>query len=415
MNNENESLKELLEKINKELSTQLLSISQRQERLEVEFSKLSDKIIIREEIPKSSIPAKRLLSIFTEALQQLQKEVAEAPGMAKFSIGTFSPLIRATITYDDKGEIILNLPQPGDPTPPELLSDIKFDINPLPWDPSIAADEVLVPSLVGLSLEHAKAQIEKLGLKVGNVVTEKTELSSGIVLKQDPAAGRVVLTGNAINLVVSESILVEVPLVVGMAIADAKKVFEKLDLGYKIRSEIESDQPAGQILNQEPPAGEHVPVKTVVLLDISRGKTDQVQVPGLTGKSVEEATRILNKAQLKMGAVEYKESESRSGTVISQNPSAGSMVDKNTIVSLDVSHGLLVVVPSVFGLQYDVANAILKSLGLKASIKSEISSKKPPGEILSQEPAAGQRVEKQSTVLLVISKKRVTRKKTGEK
>jgi len=386
------------EKFRKELSNQLKSINERQEKLEIEFSKLIDKITITGEIPKSSIPAQKLLELFTESLNKTQQDIAAAPGTAKFSLGSFSPNVKATITFDEEDGLILNLPQPGDPTPPEVLSNIAFNVLPLPWEPSIAADEIMVPTLVGLPFDLAKSKIEESGLVLGEVIKESTEIPSKIVLKQDPAAGLILLKGGKINLTISENIFVEIPLVVGLHIDDAKKVLEDMGLGNELRSEIESDQPVGQVLNQEPLAAEKVRKETVVMLDISKGKPNQVHAPDLIGKNLEDAKHVITNSDLEVGEINELESEALSGIIIQQNPSAGAVMVKKSKVNLIVSKGLLVEVPSVFGLQYNNANEVLKSIDLIAKVRSEIGSNQPPGEVLNQDPTVGKRVEKQSTV-----------------
>lgn len=61
-----------------------------------------------------------------------------------------------------------------------------------------------VPSIVGMSLDDAKKEIENKGFKVGSVVTRySSDIAEGYVISQSPESGEAVL-GSAISLVVSK-------------------------------------------------------------------------------------------------------------------------------------------------------------------------------------------------------------------
>ena len=91
------------------------------------------------------------------------------------------------------------------------------------------------------------------------------------------------------------------------------------------------------------------------------------------------------------------------GSVVSQSPSAGSRSRKGSSVALVVSRGPAVITPAVSGLMLTAARTNLTKSTLTVDSESVISETIPEGQVMSQEPAAGERVEEGSTVHLVLS------------
>jgi len=72
----------------------------------------------------------------------------------------------------------------------------------------------------------------------------------------------------------------------------------------------------------------------------SNGAAQRVEVPDVVGLSLEEAQGRLDKAGLKLGSrTEAASSETTAGSVISQDPAAGSEADRGTAVDVVVSSG----------------------------------------------------------------------------
>ncbi len=63
----------------------------------------------------------------------------------------------------------------------------------------------------------------------------------------------------------------------------------------------------------------------------------------------------------------------------------------------------LVVVPSLYGKHIDVVRPMLEKLGLKVSTVPAPSSTVPPNRVISQDPQAGQRVDRGSAIILRVS------------
>jgi serine/threonine-protein kinase len=92
------------------------------------------------------------------------------------------------------------------------------------------------------------------------------------------------------------------------------------------------------------------------------------------------------------------------GVVVATNPEAGKEVKPGAQITLVVSKGRApITVPSVVGLQFGEAAALLQSLGLKVTQEPVTDSAKPQGEVLEQTPAAGSGAEKNTEVRLKVS------------
>ena len=134
--------------------------------------------------------------------------------------------------------------------------------------------------------------------------------------------------------------------------------------------------------------------------------TGSTEVPDFTGKTLDEAKEMIEKAGFQLGQIDYQNSETvESGKVISQTPRAGSHQEKGTKVTLVVSQGVeQVEVPDLSNMTANEARAALQSAGLKYEAgTAEHSDKVEEGHVLRQNPAAGQKVAKNSTVTYYLS------------
>lgn len=132
---------------------------------------------------------------------------------------------------------------------------------------------------------------------------------------------------------------------------------------------------------------------------------DEVDVPGVIGLSLQEAEEVLEEAGLEPVVIEeIPDDEVPEGHVILQFPEAERTVKKGREVELVVSTGVVQLeVPSVVGLKELEAKILVQEADLVPEITEEFSTA-PIGEVISQSPRAGVKLNKGDTVTLVISK-----------
>ena len=136
------------------------------------------------------------------------------------------------------------------------------------------------------------------------------------------------------------------------------------------------------------------------------GVPQEVVVPDLSRKSLEEARTLLQQNGLKLGDILERENEEiPAGYIISTQPPPGSLVRKGRRIDIIVSTGApYVVVPDLRSLDEERAKKLLSDLGLTVGDVSYVADKNIPfGQVISQSPAPNSRVAKGTPVYLKVS------------
>ncbi len=126
-------------------------------------------------------------------------------------------------------------------------------------------------------------------------------------------------------------------------------------------------------------------------------------VPDVVGLTIDQAEEILELAHFATTTVEDRLSEQPPGTIVAQNPEAGTTLLQGSTVTLHVSTGeSLVTVPDLVGLDIAVARAQLAAVNLTTD-ETTVSDETPAGTVISQNPDPGSALPSGSTVSLFIS------------
>jgi len=114
---------------------------------------------------------------------------------------------------------------------------------------------------------------------------------------------------------------------------------------------------------------------------------------------------MLNETNLKVGIIDEKYSdEVAKNKIITQRPESGEIVPFNTPIYVIVSLGVeKIEVPNVVGMDYETARDILENKQLSVSRIYQKFESVEIGTVISQEPATGVRVFKNSLVTLTLS------------
>ena len=130
---------------------------------------------------------------------------------------------------------------------------------------------IQVPSVVGLSVDDAVAELEDAGLVVGDQIPQNDQnIPEGQVISQDPGAGVTVDLGSPVDLVVSEGpSVVIVPNVTCRSYANAKAELEglqlRVELGDPVLPRPECPNPLN-VAQQDTPSGSQVEPGTLIVL-----------------------------------------------------------------------------------------------------------------------------------------------------
>lgn len=197
---------------------------------------------------------------------------------------------------------------------------------------------------------------------------------------------------------------VVVPYLEQFELSKAKEELEKIGLKTEISKQIYNDVVAkGFVISQEPEAGSKIAEGEKVYLVISLGPK-VTEVPNIIGLKIEDAEKILEESNLKIGIKDEKYSEVSRDKIISQSPEPGEIANFNTSVNIVISLGVeKIEVPYVIEMSYQDARDILEDRQLSVARIYEISETIEVGTVISQEPAEGMQVFKNSLVTITIS------------
>ncbi|CAI36186.1 serine/threonine protein kinase PknB [Corynebacterium jeikeium K411] len=196
---------------------------------------------------------------------------------------------------------------------------------------------------------------------------------------------------------------VKIPLVANKDRAEAEKILK--DAGFEVTvEETTHDKIArGKAIGTDPAANASVARGTEIKLLVSSSR-EITDVPDLTGKTTEEAVKLLKDAKLVLNN-EVKEEASDDvpkGKIITQTPPQGSQVSAGTKVTITVSTGPEDVrVPVVTGQQVEDARENLESAGFKVVV-NQVDSVEPKGQVLSAS-SEGEKLAKGSEITLEVS------------
>lgn len=206
-----------------------------------------------------------------------------------------------------------------------------------PAVPPVAARQVAVPQLVGLSEADARANAEALQLALLVEGREAARgVSTGTVLRQSVQPGQLLPEHGSVGVVFA-SALPNVPKVTGLTVGEAQQVIVKH--GYKAAEgspRPSADVPAGQVVEQVPEADAALEPGGTVTLHVSSGPAE-VAAPALLGLPLKAAQTKLSELGLELKVRWISKAETVTGSVLSQKPSAGEKLAPRSTVEVVVN------------------------------------------------------------------------------
>jgi eukaryotic-like serine/threonine-protein kinase len=194
---------------------------------------------------------------------------------------------------------------------------------------------VTVPSVVGQSKSSAEDQLRSAGLTSAEYLVHSGQ-PSGTVVAQKPNGGARVHPNSAVRLNVSigpqPAYLQDVR---GQSYEQAKATLEQA--GFKVqRDDVDSNQPAGTVIDESPAGGTQQPKGTTVTLSVSKGPTTTA-VPSVRGDLRDDATATLQQAGFQVVVQQQDVTDPGSdGIVLRQNPAGGAQAKIGATVTITV-------------------------------------------------------------------------------
>ena len=188
-----------------------------------------------------------------------------------------------------------------------------------------------VPDLMGHLAGDAARLLAEAGLRQGRVRQQESRQRTGTVLAQSPAAHTRVAADTVVDLVVAAAVTVRVPNLLGRSERAAAARLGGAELRRGQTTTEESREPEGTVIAQVPGAGDRAPVGSAVDLVVATPVT--VRVPDLLGLDEAAVATLLASRELSSGIVERQTSDRTPGTVLGQEPVAGTRVVLGTAVA----------------------------------------------------------------------------------
>ena len=203
--------------------------------------------------------------------------------------------------------------------------------------------DITLNDYIGMTQEEAQAteQVASGQISVTWEQEYNSNYAAGYIYKQSPVSGRTVREGQGVTLTVSLGTqYVTVPDLTNYVQADAEQQLKSLGVSVLVTQAVDTSVASGAVIRTDPAAGTQVESGSTVVVYVSRPQVaTTTKVPSLSGMSVDDARTLLVQNHLGLGSQTDQYSDQPVGTVIGQNPAAGSTAKLNGRVNITVSAG----------------------------------------------------------------------------
>lgn len=257
-----------------------------------------------------------VMSKVPEVKQKTREDAEETLAKASlrpYVVQSYSPT--AAVDY-----VMSQLPANGTELSPGSTVVLAVSKGPAPAS-------IRVPSLLGMSSADAiqlLTSLDLIGQEYRSIDPSKTV---GTVITQVPPAGSSVKYNDRVLFAICErssTTAVTVPNVVGAKRKAAEKTLTDKNLKTQITFVADPRVPKDEVIRQMPASGAKATRSAVVGLLVSRGTTETLSVPDVTGKSTAEAEAAIKKGGFTAAMVPVKLPGSTPGMSVVQFPAAGS-------------------------------------------------------------------------------------------
>jgi eukaryotic-like serine/threonine-protein kinase len=202
--------------------------------------------------------------------------------------------------------------------------------------------------------------------------------------------------------------VVTVPNLRDLSLEEATRLAERSELAMEPADSLAHPEvAAGHVLTQSPLPGQEVAPGTAVQVILSAGR-ERHAVPQVKGLSREQAEELLVASGMQP-VVEEVTDRSRAGFAVGTNPPAGTVLEIPAPVRMQVSLGPpLVAVPDLLGLnEADVAGQLTLADLRLGEVQHELRIFELEGQVVAQQPAAGDSIPAGSPVDVVVATQRL--------
>lgn len=339
-------------------------------------------------ILEQSLPAGSAAAIGTP----VYIKVAVSPEKVKTPSLTGKPLEECQAILQESGLPVVVSPietaasAPGTVVEQSIVAGKEASIGtPIYLGVAVSAEMVAVPRLSGQQLEEARKRLRESGLSLAAKPEVNHEYSPGIVFQQNPSPGTRLRRGSPVHLkVATDSAMVEIPRLQGRSLTEAQAILQYYRLPMMATPQPAPASPPGMVFEQIPPAGKPVSIGTPVYFKTALD-AGAVEVPSFVSLTIGETWEKLRPLRLSMIAKPEINSDVEPGTILEQEPPAGSRIRQGSPLYFTVALGNdSVAVPDLAGRRFEDAWAALRDSRLSPVILPETTGDYEPGIIFRQ-------------------------------
>ncbi|MEU1000851.1 Stk1 family PASTA domain-containing Ser/Thr kinase [Streptomyces tibetensis] len=260
----------------------------------------------------------------------------------------------------------------------------------------VSNDTLAAPNFVGETKKSAQKLAENSDVEVTFSSKPCDDQTKGNVCSQDPKAGVKVNKGDTISLVVSTGApKVTVPDVTGLTYDKAKAQLE--DKGFVVDQKTEeSDRTPGVVTKQDPGGDTEQEKGSTITLTVAK-EAEKSTVPDVLGRDCNAAKQQMQASNLVGNCTEVEtDDDSQVGKVIATTPQAGTSVDPNSSVNIQIGkkkQQQKVKVPQVVGQTVGQAKQTLAQAGFTNIQFAGGSDQSDNALVAGQNPGADQEVD----------------------
>jgi beta-lactam-binding protein with PASTA domain/predicted Ser/Thr protein kinase len=270
----------------------------------------------------------------------------------------------------------------------------------------LTPDKVRVPDVVGKRSGTASQLLQSRGFEVDVVPIQSDTVAEDRVAGQRPEPGSEADEGSLVTINVSSGPgEAPVPLVGGLPADEAADRLREAGFKSEQRREFSDDVRRGRVIETTPPEGSTARKGSTVTLAVSRGK-ERAAVPDVVGRPRDEAERLLQDAGFKTAVSEEESEDEDPGTVLRQEPAAGTQVAQGATVDLVVAKAPEEVpVPGVIDSTEEEATQALEDAGFKVRTDdAPVQTPDEDGIVVDQDPSPDTPRPKGSTVTITVGR-----------
>ncbi|MBU3060112.1 Stk1 family PASTA domain-containing Ser/Thr kinase [Nocardia sp. NEAU-G5] len=277
------------------------------------------------------------------------------------------------------------------------------------FGPDGSFNQATVPDMTGRAASQAVDQLQKAGFSVATQDRADSKMATGNVISTQPSGGTRAPKGSTVTVQVSSGpAQIPVPRLAQLTQQQAEQQLNALGLRLdpNIGHDASSIDDKDKVVNQNPPEGSKIDSGAAVTISLGKGP-DQVRVPQVVGQSISVAQpNLTDSAGFKI-VVQQVPSPRPKGEVIATNPAGGSMADKGSTVTVQVSGGDQIAMPDLNGMTPVQAVDALHAAGWTGGAGQIVQSTQGTfdagnvGRIVDQQPKSGTSVGKTATITIV--------------